>query len=304
MAEGYGIGREATTTEILAWDIDVRPDGRGLPIGAGSVIDGEEIYTDLCAACHGDFGEGIGRWPELAGGDDTLDSHDPIKTIGSYWPYLSTVFDYVNRAMPFGYSQSLETDEVYAITAYLLYLNDLVDEEFELNKENFLDIRLTNEENFILDNRRDVEMVKFSVEPCMSYCKEEVTITKRARILDVTPEEETERSENKTSKEKVKTSKNVEEGESLEIVLSDEILSINGDPEYGKYLSNDCRGCHQEVVSGKGIPSLENLTEMQILLALHSYKNKIRNNPVMQMMAGRLSDEEIAALAAYFSKPK
>jgi cytochrome c len=158
--------------EVAAWDIDIRPDGQGLPEGSGTVADGEVLYTDNCAMCHGDFGEAVDRWPVLAGGHDTLTDDRPEKTIGSYWPYLSTVYDYVRRAMPFGNARSLSDDEVYAITAYLLYLNDLVDdEEFELSKENFLDIRLPNEENFIADDRAEEAHYAQKSEPCMTDCK-------------------------------------------------------------------------------------------------------------------------------------
>lgn len=189
-AESFGLGRLATPEEIAAWDIDVRPDGQGLPEGRGSVMTGEEIYQERCASCHGEFGEGSGRWPVLAGGEDTLDTEDPVKTIGSYWPYLSTVFDYVNRAMPFGDAQSLTPDETYAVVAYILYLNDIVeDEEFELSKENFTTVRLPNEVNFIEDARPDTAKVE-QAEPCMSDCKAEVEITARARIIDVTPDED------------------------------------------------------------------------------------------------------------------
>jgi cytochrome c len=150
---------------------------------------GVEIYDDQCAACHGDFGEGTGRWPVLAGGADTLLEERPEKTIGSYWPYLSTVFDYVRRAMPFGNARSLTDDEVYAVTAYLMYLNDLVDEDFELNSENFNDIRLPNEENFIADTRAEELIYRANVEPCMTDCIEGVaTVSQRAQILDVTPD--------------------------------------------------------------------------------------------------------------------
>jgi cytochrome c5 len=93
--------------------------GRGFPKVAAPLPQGEPIYTDNCAVCHGDFGEGAGRWPVLAGGQDTLRNDRPEKTIGSYWPYLSTVFDYVRRAMPFGNARSLSDDDVYALTAYL-----------------------------------------------------------------------------------------------------------------------------------------------------------------------------------------
>lgn len=191
LAGKFDLGRQATEAEVSAWDIDVRPDGQGLPEGKGSVAQGEEIYAEKCASCHGDFGEGIDRWPVLAGGQDSLKSERPVKTIGSYWPYLSTVFDYVNRAMPFGEAQSLEPDEVYAITAYLLNLNDVVDADFELSKQNFVETRLPNEANFIADVRPDTPVVATGAEPCMKDCKPgPVEITGTARVLDVTPEEE------------------------------------------------------------------------------------------------------------------
>ncbi len=188
-AEGTMLGRPATSAEIAAWDIDVRPDGQGLPNGAGDVFTGEEVFAERCAVCHGDFGEAVGRWPVLAGGQDTLTDERPVKTIGSYWPYLSTVWDYVHRSMPFGDAQSLSDDDVYAITAYLLYLNDLVDEDFELSHENFVDIRLPNEPNFYPDNRTELEYSVFTGEPCMENCKATVEVSMRAAVLDVTPEE-------------------------------------------------------------------------------------------------------------------
>mgnify|MGYP000444830855 CR=1 FL=1 len=185
----FGLGRVATAEEIAAWDIDIRPDGTGLPEGKGTVAEGEVLFTDNCAVCHGDFGEGVGRWPVLAGGQDTLTEERPEKTIGSYWPYLSTVYDYVRRAMPYGNARSLSDDEVYALTAYLLYLNDIVtDEDFELSNQNFTEIRLPNEDNFIADDRAEEPQYAQKGEPCMSGCKDEaVEITMRARILDVTP---------------------------------------------------------------------------------------------------------------------
>ena len=189
MAGGLGLGRAATDAEIAAWNIDVRPDGTGLPDGQGSVSDGEEIFTNRCAVCHGDFGEGVGRWPVLAGGQGTLTKERPNKTIGSYWPYLSTVFDYVHRAMPFGEGQSLTADETYALTAYLLYLNDIVtDEDFVLSRDNFTEIHLPNEGNFVDDPRPDMPTV-VDAAPCMESCRDKVEITMRAAVLDVTPDE-------------------------------------------------------------------------------------------------------------------
>jgi len=188
-AEPLGLGRTATPEEVSVWDIDVRPDGLGLPEGSGDVMTGDGIYTEKCSACHGVFGEGTGRWPVLAGGQGSLSNARPVKTIGSYWPYLSTVYDYINRAMPFGDAQSLTDDEVYAITAYLLYLNNEVDEDFVLSSDNFNEARLPNEDGFKPDDREEVEFAAFKEEPCMTDCKPSVEITMRAAVLDVTPEE-------------------------------------------------------------------------------------------------------------------
>ncbi|MBY4892895.1 c-type cytochrome [Rhodobacteraceae bacterium N5(2021)] len=188
---GFGLGREALPEEVAAWDIDIRPDGEGLPVGSGDVWTGEELFVDYCSACHGDFGEAVGRWPVLAGGFGTLDGEDPVKTIGSYWPYLSTVWDYVHRAMPYGAAQSLSDDEVYAITAYLLYLNEVVDDDFVLSNETFADVEMPNEDAFFMDDRAEVELPLFTQEPCMTDCTDgPVEVTMNAMVLDVTPEEE------------------------------------------------------------------------------------------------------------------
>jgi cytochrome c len=187
----YGIGREATPHEIAGWDIDVRPDGQGLPPGTGSVKDGEAIYLARCAACHGEFGEGAGRWPPVAGGRDTLASHDPNKTVGSYFPYLSTLFDYTRHAMPFGDSQSLTNDELYAVVAYVLWLNDVVTESFVLSKETWSTVRMPNEGGFHGDDRETAEKAFWNAAPCMTDCKADVKILGRARSLDVTPGDDT-----------------------------------------------------------------------------------------------------------------
>lgn len=185
-----GLGRAALPEEIAAWDLDIAPDGTGLPVGQGSVLDGEETFAEHCASCHGDFAEGVDNWPKLAGGDGTLADKDPLKTVGSYWPYLSTTFDYVRRSMPFGNAQSLTDDQVYEITAYILYSNDLVDEDFVLSHENFMEIEMPNAAGFVLDDRDQAE-AHFWVEPCMENCKDTVEITMRAAVLDVTPDDET-----------------------------------------------------------------------------------------------------------------
>ena len=190
MAEKYGLGRPALDEEVAAWNLDVSPDGTGLPEGSGNAYDGEEIFADNCAVCHGDFAEGIDNWPKLAGGKDTLDHEDPLKTVGSYWPYLSTTFDYVRRSMPFGSAQTLSNDDVYAIVAYILYSNDLIDDEFELSKETFFDVEMPNADGFIVDDRTTSEAHFWTDAPCMENCKEKVEITMRAAVLDVTPEGE------------------------------------------------------------------------------------------------------------------
>ena len=153
----------------------------GLPEGSGDVATGEELFNDLCVHCHGDFGEGVGRYPALAGGGGTLTFERPVKTVGSYWPFLSTVFDYVRRAQPFGAPGTLADDEVYALTAYLLYLNDLVDEEFVLDRESFSEIDLPNSSGFSEDTRKQ--------EPVYPVCKVSCTpppsIERRARDLGI-----------------------------------------------------------------------------------------------------------------------
>lgn len=187
-----GLGREALPQEVAAWDIDVRPDGLGLPPGSGSVKQGEQLFTERCAACHGDFGEGVGRWPVLAGGRDTLKSDNPDKTIGSFWPFASTVFDYVRRAMPFGNAQSLTPDETYAIVAYLMAMNDVVKEDFVLSKENFTSLKMPNQDGFYPDDREQSEKAFWKKDPCMKDCKPAApTVTGRARVIDVTPDSKT-----------------------------------------------------------------------------------------------------------------
>jgi len=186
----YNIGKLATKTEIAGWDIDVRPDGVGAPKGSGNAIDGEEIYVNRCAACHGDFGEGVDRWPVLVGGDGTLASHDPEKTTGSYWPYASTIFDYVYRSMPFGEAQTLTHDETYKLVAYLLNMNEIIDEDFVLSDKNIGKIKMPNASGFLLpDPRPDVTKYKDG-QPCMKKCNVPVKIIGKARDIDVTPDDE------------------------------------------------------------------------------------------------------------------
>jgi cytochrome c len=186
------IGQPATPEVIAGWDIDVRPDGQGLPPGQGSVKAGEQVYIEKCAACHGEFGESAGRWPPVAGGQGTLAAADPVKTVGSYFAHLSSVFDYVRHAMPFGDAQSLSNDELYAVVAYLLFLNDIVDEKFVLSKDNFTSVKMPNASGFYDDDRETAEKA-FWTKPCMTDCKADVKITGRARVIDVTPDDKAAR---------------------------------------------------------------------------------------------------------------
>lgn len=188
-ATGYGLGRAAFPEEIAAWDVDVLPDGRGLPEGSGNAIDGEDLFIDKCGSCHGDFAEGVDNWPVLAGGFDTLADEDPVKTVGSYWPYLSTVWDYVHRSMPFGEAGTLTADETYAIVAYILYSNDVIEDDFELSRESFGEIEMHNAEGFVVDDRPELEYTKWRGEPCMENCKDEVQVTMRSVFLVETPPE-------------------------------------------------------------------------------------------------------------------
>ena len=178
------MGSPATPEQIAGWDIDVRPDGVGLPPGSGSVAQGESLYDARCASCHGTFGEGRDRWPVLAGGFDTLTEDRPEKTVGSYWPYATTLWDYLHRAMPFFQPQSLTDDETYAITAYVLYLNEIVDSDFVLTQDNLAEIEMPNRSGFFRDPRPDVRMLA-----CMRDCKraEDIKITWDSTELGVTP---------------------------------------------------------------------------------------------------------------------
>jgi cytochrome c5 len=178
----FKLGRTPSPEELAGWDIDIRPDGKGLPPGSGSVEDGESLYDGKCALCHGSFGEGEGRWPQLAGGEETLGTGEPEKTVGSYWPYVSTLWDYVHRAMPYNAPQSLEDDEVYAIVAYVLYLNDLVEDDFVLDQDNLAGLEMPNRDGFFIDDRPDVQNAR-----CMENCKTDEEIRLTHTIGGITP---------------------------------------------------------------------------------------------------------------------
>jgi cytochrome c553 len=156
VAPRYHLGRPATDADIAAAGMSVGPDGRGLPPGRATARDGRPLYESLCAACHGLRGEGNDTYPALAGGQNTLKSEQPVLTIGSYWPYATTVWDYVNRAMPYQNPGTLTPQQVYALTAYLLYLNKIVGERQIVDRDTLPLIRMPNRNGFIADPRPDV----------------------------------------------------------------------------------------------------------------------------------------------------
>ncbi len=299
VAEKLGLGRAALPEEIAAWDMDVSPDGTGLPVGSGDVLTGEELFSDSCAICHGEFAEGVDNWPKLAGGDDTLADKDPVKTVGSYWPHLSTTWDYVNRSMPFGGAQTLETDEVYAIVAYILYSNDLVDEDFVLSNENFTDVVLPNAEGFIIDDRLEAESHFWTAEPCMENCKDSVEITMRAMVLDVTPEEEAA-AEPAATEEVVEVAAVAEEPAveepAVAVAALDAELVAAGEKVFKK-----CKACHQigEGAKNRTGPLLTGIVGH----AAGSIEGFKYSKALMAMAEdGLIWDED--SLSAFLAKPK
>lgn len=143
-------GRPATPDEIALWDIDIRPDGKGLPPGSGTVEHGKQIFADNCAACHGDNGVG-GIKDRLVGGQGTLTSNAPVKTVGSYWPFATTLFDYIHRAMPYQAPGSLSNDDTYAVAAYILSLNGILPPDGKLDRESLPKVKMPNSDGFMPD---------------------------------------------------------------------------------------------------------------------------------------------------------
>ena len=143
-------GRSASPEEVKLWDIDVQPDGTGLPAGRGSVARGKQVFEESCAACHGESGQG-GIADRLAGGNGSLASARPVKTVGSFWPYATTLFDYVRRAMPYPAPQTLSDDDTYAVVAYILSLNGIVPADATLDRSNLPSILMPNRDGFVPD---------------------------------------------------------------------------------------------------------------------------------------------------------
>lgn len=180
----FGYGTRPSAGQIAGWAIAVRPDGQGLPPGKGDVAHGTDLFIAHCAMCHGIFGEGIGRYPKLTGGGK-LTVDQPDKTVGNYWPYATTVWDYVNRAMPFTTPHTLSASDVYAITAYILNLNNIVANDFVADAASLPKVKMPNEDGFTWkDPRPDTHDTE-----CMRRCKDpaSVTIASTAQGKGLTP---------------------------------------------------------------------------------------------------------------------
>lgn len=327
----YRLGRVALPEEIAAWNVEVSPDGTGLPAGSGNAADGEGIFEENCAVCHGSFAEGVDNWPKLAGGFGTLADEDPLKTVGSYWPHLSTVWDYVHRSMPFGAAQTLSSDEVYSIVAYILYSNDLIDDDFELSKETWNQVTMPNAGGFIVDDRPDTEYSKWRVdEPCMENCKEgEVKITMRATVLDVTPEQE---GDTPAATDQAAAAPAVQD--TTKVAATEEVVTEQAtpaataavDPELvaaGAKVFKKCKSCHQvgdgaknrtgpelNGVVGRAIGSVDGFkysksmssmggdwTEETLAAFLHDPKGYVKGTKMS--FRGLKKDKDIAAVTAY-----
>lgn len=153
-----GIGRTATPEEIRAWDIDVNPTGSNLPAGSGTYAAGAGLFAQKCSACHGAHGEGIGPYPRLIGRDPRAGfpfGQDPsyVKTVGNYWPYATTVYDYVHRAMPLTQPGSLRPDEVYSVVDYLLAENGIVGRDAVMDARTLPRVQMPARGRFVRDDR-------------------------------------------------------------------------------------------------------------------------------------------------------
>jgi S-disulfanyl-L-cysteine oxidoreductase SoxD len=153
LAEGPGLGRVATPDEIASWDVSIGPDGAGLPPGRGTPKQGETVFAEKCVACHGEKGAGKPN-DQLVGGRGSLSGEQaPVKTVGSFWPYATTLFDYVRRAMPLNAPKSLSNEEVYAVSAYILQLNGIIGEADAMDARTLPQVQMPNRDGFIVFSR-------------------------------------------------------------------------------------------------------------------------------------------------------
>lgn len=164
--ERLGLGERPNEELIKAWDIDISPDGANLPEGNGSVAEGRKIFADTCAVCHGEKGV-EGPMDRLVGGQGTLATDSPVKTVGSYWPYATTLYDYIHRAMPFDNPQSLTPHEVYAVAAYVLNLNGVVPDDAVLDAKSLPKVEMPNHDSF---EQMDT-VTRTDSQACMDDCE-------------------------------------------------------------------------------------------------------------------------------------
>lgn len=157
----FGVGRAPTPEEVRTIDIDITPDGRGLPAGTGTAAGGRTVYASRCETCHGPTGT-EGPQEAIAGGKGSLATARPQKTVGSYWPYATTLWDYIRRAMPFDHPGTLTDDQIYAATAYVLFLNGIVGEQDTLDQTTLPKVQMPNRNGFVSDPRPDVPLKKKS----------------------------------------------------------------------------------------------------------------------------------------------
>jgi cytochrome c len=155
----FGVGHAPSPDHLKTIDIEVMPDGRGLAPGSGTAAAGKDVYTRRCETCHGPTGK-EGPQEVIAGGRGSLNTERPLKTVGSYWPYATTLWDYIRRAMPFDHPGTLTADELYGVTAYVLFLNGIVGEQDALNQTTLPQLKMPNRDGFVADPRPDIPLRK------------------------------------------------------------------------------------------------------------------------------------------------
>lgn len=297
--ENFNLGRTPTQNEIKVWDVDVMPDGTGLPEGEGSVEEGDELYTNKCASCHGDFGTGGKGYPTLSGGQGTLKNQllkpgdePPIRTIGSYWPYASTLFWYVKTAMPFTKPKSLSDNEVYAIVAYLLSVNDItidgeeLDDEYVLNKEKFLKIKMPNVDGFypVDPSRSDLKELRGPLAQgvrCMKDCDAPKPVYIQNEITGFEPPISTVKDLPKTK---------------------EEASGSKFDPKIVKAYEDTCSVCHANKAIGAPVVGDKESWATVVSKGLDTvYKNGINGINAMPPKGGNmdLSDDEFKKVVDY-----
>jgi S-disulfanyl-L-cysteine oxidoreductase SoxD len=155
----FGLGHPPSPDHLKAIDIEVTPDGKGLAPGRGTAAAGKDVYTRRCETCHGPTGK-EGPQDVIVGGRGSLTTNQPLKTVGSYWPYATTLWDYIRRAMPFDHPGTLTPDELYSVTAYVLFMNGIVGEQDALNQTTLPQVKMPNRDGFVADPRPDVPVAK------------------------------------------------------------------------------------------------------------------------------------------------